>query len=73
MFGWRVLGGFQTLPGGPVMGAGSEVSGTNIVNIKVGARTSIGSHNSFYIGFGQAVTHDMWYKHLVRLEYRYAF
>jgi hypothetical protein len=73
MFGWRVLGGFQTLPGGPVMGAGSEVSGTNIVNIKAGARTSIGAHNSIYIGFGQAVTHDIWYKHLVRLEYRYAF
>lgn len=68
LVGWRVLSGFQSLQPGF-----EEVSGTNIVNIKAGARTSIGSHNSFYIGFGQAVTHGMWYKHLVRLEYRYAF
>ncbi len=68
LVGWRVLSGFQSLQPGFV-----EVSGTNIVNIKAGVRTSIGSHNSFYIGFGQAVTHDLWYKHLLRLEYRYTF
>jgi len=68
LVGWRVLSGFQSLQPGF-----EDVSGTNIVNIKAGARTRIGSHNSFYIGFGQAVTHGMWYKHLVRLEYRYAF
>lgn len=68
MVGWRVLSGFQSLQPGF-----AEISGTDIVNIKAGARTSIGNHNSFYIGFGQAVTHDLWYKHLVRLEYRYSF
>ena len=73
LFGWHVLGGFQTQPGGPVDGAAAEVSGMNIVNLKVGVRTSIGFHNSFYVGFGQALTHDDWYKHLVRLEYRYSF
>jgi hypothetical protein len=67
MVGWRVLGGFQSLQPGF-----KEVSGMNIVNIKGGVRTSIGN-NSFYIGFGQAVTHELWYKHLVRLEYRYSF
>ena len=68
MVGWRVLSGFQSLQPGF-----ADVSGTNIVNIKAGFRTNIGRHNSFYIGFGQAVTHDLWYKHLVRLEYRYTF
>jgi hypothetical protein len=68
MVGWRVLGGFQSLQPGF-----KEVGGTNIVNIKVGVRTSIGNNNSFYLGFGQAVTHDLWYKHIVRLEYRYRF
>lgn len=48
--------------------AASEVSGMNIVNLKFGLRTSIGFHNSFYVGFGQALTHDDWYKHIVRLE-----
>jgi len=74
LFGWHVLGGFQTQPvTGTADGAASEVSGMNIVNLKVGVRTSIGFHNSFYVGFGQALTHDDWYKHIVRLEYRYSF
>jgi len=42
----------------------------NIVNLKLGVRTNIGFyHNSFYVGFGQALTHDDWYKHIDRLEY----
>jgi hypothetical protein len=74
LFGWHVLGGFQTQPvTGTTDGAASEVSGMNIVNLKVGVRTSIGFHNSVYVGFGQALTHDDWYKHIVRLEYRYSF
>jgi hypothetical protein len=50
-----------------------SVDGTNIVNLKVGARTAIGDHNSFYLGYGQALSHELWYKHIVRLEYRYTF
>jgi len=73
LFGWHIISGFETLPGGPVEGAAAEVGGLNIVNLKAGLRTGIGLHNSFYVGFGQALTHDDWYKHIVRLEYRYAF
>jgi hypothetical protein len=68
MVGWNVTNGFQSLQPGF-----KEISGTNIVNIKGGFRTSFDHHNSFYIGFGQAATHDLWYKHLVRFEYRYRF
>jgi hypothetical protein len=73
LFGWHVTGGFQTQPGGPVLGAAAEVDGLNIVNIKAGLRASFGPHNSIYVGFGQAVTHDDWYKHIIRAEYRYTF
>lgn len=73
LFGWHILSGFQTQIRGPIAGVETEVSGMNIVNLKAGLRTSIGFHNSFYIGFGQALTRDDWYKHIVRLEYRYAF
>jgi hypothetical protein len=73
LFGWHVLGGFETQPGGTVDLAANEASGTNIVNLKFGVRTSFGFHNSVYVGFGQALTHDDWYKHIVRLEYRYSF
>jgi len=66
LFGWHVLGGLQTLPS-------SDASGINIVNLKVGARTSFGRHNSVYVGFGQALTHQVWYEHIVRAEYRYSF
>jgi hypothetical protein len=72
LVGWRVLGGRETngdLFPNPVVSA----EGANIVNLKIGARTSIGNHNSFYFGYGQALTHELWYKHIVRLEYRYAF
>jgi len=72
LVGWRVLGGLQTngdfFPS-PVVSA----EGTDIVNLKIGARTAIGNHNSFYLGYGQALSHELWYKHIVRLEYRYTF
>jgi hypothetical protein len=73
LFGWHVLSGFESLVGGPVDGASAEVSGMNIVNLKVGLRIGFASHSSVYAGFGQALTHDDWYKHIVRLEYRYTF
>jgi hypothetical protein len=82
LVGWRVLGGLETnCIGGVLAGVpnscanqeGASANGTNIVNLKVGARTSIGRHNSFYVGFGQAITHSVWYEHIVRAEYRYSF
>jgi hypothetical protein len=74
LFGWHVLSGFQTQPvTGTTDGAASEVSGMDIVNLKAGVRTNIGFHSSVYVGFGQALTHDDWYKHLIRAEYRYSF
>jgi len=77
LFGWHVLGGLETLGTGLLPPANTatvaDASGTNIVNLKIGARTSFGRHNSVYVGFGQAVTHSVWYEHIVRLEYRYSF
>jgi hypothetical protein len=73
MVGWRILSGFETQPAGPVLGAAKDMSGTNIVNLKIGARTTIGSHNSFYVGFGQGLTTTKWYNQILRVEYRYLF
>jgi hypothetical protein len=75
LVGWHVLGGMQN-SGAELLNTGQpliNVDGVNIVNLKVGARTTIGSHNSIYAGFGQALTHDLWYRHIVRIEYRYTF
>jgi len=79
LVGWRVLGGLETtcVPKMPCSGTGGQeavsADGTNIVNLKVGARTSIGRRNSFYVGFGHAVTRSHWYEEIVRAEYRYSF
>lgn len=74
LFGWHVLSGFQTQPFvDGVLTGDREVSGMNIVNLKAGVRTGIGLHNSVYLGFGQALTRDDWYKHIIRAEYRYTF
>jgi hypothetical protein len=64
--GWRVLSGFDT-------STGHSASGTNIVNAKIGMRFSFHTHNSIYLGFGHVLTSALWYKEILRLEYRYAF
>jgi hypothetical protein len=65
LVGWRVLSGFQT----PT----ADASGTNIVNLKLGARVSWGSGGSFYAGYGHALTTAQWYDDIVRFEYRFGF
>jgi len=77
LVGWRVLGGLQTdcLFGSLNCSDQEAVSaaGTNIVNLKAGARAMVGNHSSFYIGYGHQLTHAFWYKEIVRAEYRYSF
>jgi hypothetical protein len=65
LVGWSVLSGFET-------GATPEASGgTNIVNLKIGARTEFGAHSSVYVGYGRALTSADWYNSILRVEYRY--
>ena len=66
LVGWSVLSGYQTADP-------KDASGTNIVNIKLGARTSFNQHGSFYVGYGHALTSASWYNDIVRFEYRYSF
>jgi hypothetical protein len=75
LVGWSVLGGLVTdnTTATPTFQQAVSAAGTNIVNLKVGARTVVGSHSSFYIGYGHQLTHAVWYKEIVRAEYRYTF
>jgi hypothetical protein len=66
--GWNVTGGLQTGPNMP-----SVASGTNILNLKIGARMGFGGHSSLYVGYGKALTSADWYDQIVRVEYRYSF
>jgi Putative MetA-pathway of phenol degradation len=77
LVGWRVLGGFETdgasATANPDFQQAVSANGTNIVNLKAGVRTSVGAHSSFYVGYGHQLTHQVWYKEIVRAEYRYSF
>ena len=66
LVGWRVLSGYQTA-------APADASGTNIVNLKIGARASWGGGTSIYAGYGHALTEADWYNDILRLEYRFSF
>ncbi len=82
VFGWHVLGGLETPPnpfppntictttGG---GCSADAGGTNIVNLKFGGRVLFGAGNSFYLGYGRALTNAAWYEDIVRVEYRRTF
>lgn len=71
LVGWHVLGGLQQP--GPPAGALASAEGTNIVNLKLGARTTFDDKSSFYAGYGFAMTDARWYGNIVRFEYRYSF
>jgi hypothetical protein len=69
LVGWRVLSGFETPPGTPE----TDSSGTNIVNLKFGARFNFRDRNSLYVGYGTSLTDESWYDDILRVEYRYGF
>lgn len=65
LVGWRVISGFQTCAN-----CDADAGGTNIVNLKVGARATVRDRHSFYGGIGWHLTDDTWYDKLFRFEYR---
>jgi hypothetical protein len=84
--GWTVLDGKELAvsnPAGP-LGVGlatQDATGDTIVNAKVGARFGFGprdgdgllSRSDLYLGYGRALTGEVWYKDIVRAEYRLRF
>lgn len=68
LVGWYVLDGFKTAP------PRQDASGDTIVNLKLGARIrASGLPGSLYLGYGVALTNDIWYDSVFRIEYRHAF
>ena len=68
LVGWHLLSGYET--SSFAAGGSGDVSGLNIVNLKIGARVGIGNTGSLYVGYGFALTQNVWYDHILRLEYR---
>ncbi len=69
--GWSVLDGKQTAdgPAGRVL----DASGDNIFNVKVGVILGLGEGQDVSIAYGRALTGDVWYKEIVRVQYRMSF
>lgn len=63
LVGWHVQSGYQTADHVPA-------EGVNVVNLKIGGRILMRNESSIYVGWGKALTDDIWYDHILRLEYR---
>jgi len=75
--GWSVLGGLAlssadgTPVGTLVPGFGyREVDNEDIANLKFGLRFGLRDQRSIYVGYGTALSSDVWYDDVVRIEYR---
>ncbi len=78
LVGWSVLSGNESTTVGAMVGA----AGDTIVNAKVGVRVGLGcptpgspyaTRSDLYIGYGRALTGEVWYKDLLRIEFRRFF
>jgi hypothetical protein len=75
--GWTVFNGKVSDENGFVKSA----SGETIVNIKAGVRVGFGdpckpgllNHSDVGVSYGRALTGDVWYKDIVRFEYRLSY
>jgi len=69
--GWTVLSGKEAV--GPAPTAFVDAAGDTIVNVKAGVRVGNGDRSDLYLGYGRALTGAVWYKDIVRVEYRLHF
>ncbi len=70
LVGWHVLGGYATTTSGDFF---EDASGDTIVNLKLGLRLNRKGGNSWYLGYGTALTDEVWYQDIFRVEYRRGF
>jgi hypothetical protein len=71
--GWTVLGGKETAQVGVNVFEIVPAGGDTIINAKMGLRLNMGDWGSLYAGYGRALTGDVWYKNIVRVDYRITF
>jgi hypothetical protein len=77
LVGWTILSGKDERDGE----VGLPAKGESILNAKLGVRVSLGelcesenvSRADLYVGYGRALTGDVWYKDILRAELRIRF
>lgn len=79
LVGWTVLSGKELNPDAL---AAVSASGDTIANLKLGVRVGLGcpmpgsayqTRSDLYVGYGRALTGEVWYKDLLRVEFRRSF
>ena len=71
--GWTVLGGQEGFVNAAGVPEAESAAGDTIVNVKFGARATLGEHADLYVGYGRPLTGDRWYRDIVRVELRWHF
>jgi hypothetical protein len=71
--GWTALGGKETAAITPTLFEVRNATGSTVVNLKAGVRLGFGEHCDFYAGYGRALTGEVWYKDIARVEFRRFF
>ncbi|MEM9826689.1 MAG: hypothetical protein AAF958_08880 [Planctomycetota bacterium] len=66
--GWTIFDGFATIPETPELAQLIEVDGDTIINGKFGLRWT-DPKRSIFVGYGRALTGDVWYHNILRAEY----
>lgn len=71
LVGWTVTGGIATTStDGTLTGVGFEDASGTTLNVKVGVRLGVRRSDAIFVGYGRALTNDVWYQNIVRVEYR---
>jgi hypothetical protein len=72
MMGWTVLNGKETAGLSPTTFSIRTAGGDSIFNAKVGLRARF-QNSDLYVGYGRALTGEVWYKNMMRVEFRLFF
>jgi hypothetical protein len=72
LVGWTVLEGGTAITTPPTT-LFTDATGDTIVNAKLGLRCRLSCRDSMYVGYGQALTDEVWYEDVFRFEYRRTF
>jgi hypothetical protein len=73
LVGWTVLGGKELVVRPPLAPVVKGAAGDTIVNAKLGLRLGYEDLGDLYVGYGRALTGDVWYRDVVRVELRWFF
>jgi hypothetical protein len=73
LVGWTVLDGKQLAAFSPTDFRVESASGITIVNLKAGLRVGFEDYGDLYVGYGLALTDNVWYRNILRVELRWFF